>query len=348
MELFGILPQSDLEELAGLTDKLVKDNRNTNFVVIGASGFLGRWLSTFFIFLQVNGEFEGTVSHVVRDISKVSELESLSNPSQSRVIQVENLDSNSFSHLTDDRVVVFFAATSTNASTRNLLSPESHTFLAEKVVSYLPQANLTFIHLSSGGVYGPLARQLSSIPKEYKSQDQITDFYTKEKLELEMWSNQLERQGRLTARNPRLFSFYGPGLQLDRHFAIGEFMARGSTQQDIRINGNPNNLRSYLYPTDAIWQLLIQTNTEGPIYSQIGSCTSITIADAGRAIADMYGVMLEISSKHEVVINNYVPEDVPKLEEVNFSRGLNQWREWLNCIDSINPQPFQKLGRGTE
>lgn len=333
MELFGILPQSDLEELAGLTSKLVKDNRNTNFVVIGASGFLGRWLSTFLIFLQVHGEFKGTVSHVVRDISRVSELEPLSNPSRSRVIPVKNLDSNSFSHLTDDRVVVFFAATSTNTSTRNLLSPESHTFLAEKVVACLPQANLTFIHLSSGGVYAPSARQLSSIPKEYKLQDHTIDFYTKEKLELEMWSNQLERQGRLIARNPRLFSFYGPGLQLDRHFAIGEFMARGKTQQDIRINGNPENLRSYLYPTDAIWQLLLQTNTDGPIHSQIGSCTSITIAEAGSAIADMYGVRLESSRQREAVINNYVPQDVPILKEVNFGRGLNRWREWLNFMD---------------
>ena len=227
MQLFGLLPQSDLEDLAGLTGQLVQDNRNTNFVVIGASGFLGRWLSTFFTFLQVSGEFKGTVSHVVRDASKVSEIESLSTPLVSRVIQTENLDTTSFSHMTEDRVVVFFAATSTANSTMNPLSTVSSTLLAEKVVSLLPQRDLTFIHLSSGGVYEPSARKLSSIPKDYKLQDQAADNYTREKIELEMWTSKLDSQGRFIARNPRLFSFYGPGLQLDRHFAIGEFMARG-------------------------------------------------------------------------------------------------------------------------
>lgn len=333
MELFGLLPQSDLEELAGLTGKLVRDNQNTNFVVIGASGFLGRWLSTFFTFLQVNGEFKGTVSHVVRDASKLSELEPHLNPSLSRVIQIENLDINSFSHLTEDRVVVFFAATSTTTSTMNPLSSESSTLLAEKVVSSLPQKSLTFIHLSSGGVYAPSARQLSSIPKGYKMQDHVTDNYTREKIDLEMWSSKLDNQGRLFARNPRLFSFYGPGLQLDRHFAIGEFMIRGKNKKNIRITGNPENLRSYLYPTDAIWQLLLQTHTGEPSYSQVGSSVSVTIAEVGSAIADMYGVNSEIFSRHEVGVNNYVPQDVPKVEEVNFSEGLNRWRIWLNYKD---------------
>lgn len=330
MELFGLLPQDDLEELAGLTGKLLQDSRNSNFVVIGASGFLGRWLSTFFTFLQVSGEFKGTVSHVVRDASRISEIETLSNPSRSRVIQIKNLDKNSFSHMTEDRVVVFFAATSTATSTMNPLSSDSATLLAEKVVSFLPQGNLTFIHLSSGGVYAPSARQLVSIPKDYKLQDHVKDNYTREKIELEKWCTQ---QDRLIGRNPRLFSFYGPGLQLDRHFAIGEFMARGKSKQNIRVNGNPDNLRSYLYPTDAIWQLLLQTTLDEPIYSQVGSFVSITIADTGTTIADMYGVELEISSEHEVCTNNYVPRDVPKLEEVNFSQGLNRWRKWLNYMD---------------
>ena len=333
MELFGLLPQSDLEELAVLTGELVRDNRNSNFVVIGASGFLGRWLSTFFTFLQVNGEFKGTVSHVVRNASKVSELESFSNPSLNRVIQIENLDLNSFSHMTEDRVVVFFAATSTTTSTMNPPSSVSSTLLAEQVVSLLPLREPTFIHLSSGGVYAPSARQLSSIPKGYKLQDQAVDNYTREKIDLEMWSNELGSQGRLIARNPRLFSFYGPGLQLDRHFAIGEFMARGRTKQDIQINGNPENLRSYLYPTDAIRQLLLQTYTGKPSYSQVGSPVSITIAETGIAIADLYGVKLKISSQHEAGINNYVPQDVPKLEEVIFGQGLNRWRKWLNYMD---------------
>jgi len=333
MQLFGLIPQKDLEDLAGLTGKLIHENRNSNFVVIGASGFLGRWLSTFFTFLQVNGEHKGTVSHVVRDPSKVSELESLSNPSLSRVIQIENLDAKSFSHMTEDRVVVFFAATSTTTSTINPVTLDSSTLLAEKVVSFLPHGNLTFIHLSSGGVYAPSARQLSSIPKGYKLQDYVTDDYTREKIDLERWSNQLDSQGVLFARNPRLFSFYGPGLQLDRHFAIGEFMARGKARQDIRVNGNPENLRSYLYPTDAIWQLLLQTNTGSSNYSQIGSCVSITIAEAASEIADMYGVKSELSRQHEPGINNYVPQDVPKLEEVTFSRGLNRWRDWLSYMD---------------
>lgn len=230
-------------------------------------------------------------------------------------------------------MVVFYAATNTTVSNMNSSPSVSSILLAEKVVSNLPQRDLTFIHLSSGGVYAPSARQLNSIPKGYKLQEQATDNYTREKIDLEMWSNRLESQGRLIARNPRLFSFYGPGLQLDRHFAIGEFMARGRAKKDIKITGNPKNLRSYLYPTDAIRQLLLQTYTGKTSYSQVGSTISVTIADTGIAIANLYGVKFEISSQHEAGINNYVPRDVPKLEEVDFNQGLNRWCKWLNYMD---------------
>ncbi len=110
-------------------------------------------------------------------------------------------------------------------------------------------------------------------------------------------------------------------------------MARGRIKQDIQITGNPKNLRSYLYPTDAVRQLLLQTYPGESSYSQVGSSVSITIAETGIAIADMYGVKLKILNQRDAAIDNYAPQDVPMLEEVIFNQGLNRWRKWLNYMD---------------
>ena len=331
MELIGNLPQSDLEELASLTSEILQDNQSVNFVIIGASGFLGSWLSAYFALMQMSGEFRGTLSLLVRDLSKISKLALKMKSPKFRVILIRDLDVNSFDHLTEDRVVVFFAATSTNITLSESKKPfGSTTILAENVISLLPKENLTVIHLSSGAVYSPQARSLKVVPKGFETQNVGSDFYTQEKINMENWLNGQESCGRLKAKNPRLFSFFGPGLQLDRHFAIGEFMASGKSLNEIIIRGNPENLRSYLYPTDAIWQLLLQTKSGGPSHTQVGSAQSTTIAEAGFEIASMYGVKFIISERHTEEIDHYVPEDVPTFEIVNFSEGLNRWRRWLN------------------
>ncbi len=331
MELFGKLPLEDLEELGNLTRELIRENRYTNFIVVGASGFLGRWLATYFAFMRINAEFLGTLSLLVRNSDKMAEFRDMPQSALQMLIEVDGVNSESFRHLNTDRVVVFFAASSTSSATKKKEDTSSNALqVAETIFKHLPKQAITFVHLSSGGVYELGARQLQAVPKNYKTQADSDNPYISEKISLERWSTSLSLTGHLTAKNPRLFSFYGPGLQLDRHFAIGEFMEKGRRGLPIEIVGNPSNRRSYLHPRDAVWQLLLQCKSDDPIYTQIGSYNAITVSDAGKLIADLHGVDFRVLPRNGTLIDHYVPSDVPKAVEKDFEHGLRQWSHWLN------------------
>ena len=331
MKLFGRLPLEDFKLLSISTKNLIYENLYTNFVIIGASGFLGRWIATYLKFMQLNGDFRGTLSLIVRDSNKVREFRDLPSSPFERIIPIETLDSKSFRHLNSDRVVVIFAASSTlTATIKSDTRDHVGVQLAEKVVSFLPDGNVTVVHLSSGGIYQSEARGLDVIPRENRTQCASTNPYIDEKITLENWSRNQSELGRFTARNPRLFSFYGPGLQLDRHFAIGEFMNKARAGLPILITGNPANKRSYLYPTDAIFQLLLQCRIQEPAHTQLGSANPMTILRASEIIAKEFGVQLEISDNPSQTLNNYVPNDVPKTVERNFDQGIKEWARWLD------------------
>jgi dTDP-glucose 4,6-dehydratase len=330
MQLFGKLPLDDFKQLSVLTKDLINENKTTNFVIIGASGFLGRWISSFLTYQQIHGDFKGTLSLIVRNPSKMAEFEDFPESIYRKVLQIDSLGPQSFKHFNNDRVVIYFAASSTTSVSLKFDKNASSAIpVAEKVMRYLPASQPIFIHLSSGGIYDPSARELTSIPSNYPQQLRSDNAYLEEKISLENWCRKQESVGRLTTRNPKLFSFYGPGLQLDRHFAIGEFMERARNGLTIQIKGNPNNLRSYLYPTDAIWQLLLQSSPTQPAHLQIGSAVPLQIQEIGRRIAEFYGVRLEICEGLNLGTDNYVPSDVPDKKERDLDSGIETWSQWL-------------------
>jgi nucleoside-diphosphate-sugar epimerase len=106
-------------------------------------------------------------------------------------------------------------------------------------------------------------------------------------------------------------------------------MRRALENKTILIKGNPSNLRSYLYPTDAIMQIFEQCLVSEPIYSQIGSSNSASILNVAQVIAQEFGVELEIAVSKELKLDNYVPQDVPERLEKNFVSGISQWGKWL-------------------
>lgn len=327
---FGVLPITDIENLANSFKAEFQELEETDFVIVGATGFLGKWLSTYLAFLQSNSIIKGTLTLVVRDHGKLAELGDIPNSAKFRVILSSSISKTSFSHLGSKRVVVIYGATSTSATEQiSKTSTASVTSLAREILTAISANSITFVHLSSGGVYLPEARQLKAIPGGFEVQTTSDDPYTFEKLALERWTISENEKKQCVGRNPRLFTFYGPGLQMDRHFAIAEFMRCGLQGNPIVIKGNPHNLRSYLYPTDAIKQILRQTLISEPQYSQIGSFNPRTILSIAQTVAEEFGVNVEILNSQISRKDNYVPQDVPTMLETDFSQGISLWAKWL-------------------
>lgn len=330
MEIYGILPLRDIKQISQSFSSEFQELGSVNFIVVGASGFLGRWLATSLAFMQSQDLLQGNLFFLVRDKTKISELDSLIIPLKGKIVTISSINESTFSHMNGTRTVVIYAASGTQNSGKPLeVNPESYLDLPKKIFSYLPEHNIVFVHLSSGAVYNASSRLKVGITGSEEVQASSTDSYSAEKIILERWSKSIRRVPNLLTRNPRLFAFYGPGLQLDRHFAIGEFIRNGMSKLPIIVKGNPSNLRSYLHPRDAILQIFANCLLAEPINTQIGSTNTMNIESVAQVIAREFGVNVEVRSHNSGVVDNYVPLDCPALLEKDFKVGISEWRRWL-------------------
>jgi dTDP-glucose 4,6-dehydratase len=330
MEKYGVLPLRDIQSISESFASEFQELESVNFVIVGASGFLGRWISTSLAYMQAQDLFRGRLYLLVRDKVKISEFDSLSTLPNRTIVPIGSMDETSFSHLGGTRTVVIYAASSTSNAGKPLeINPQSYLELPRSVIKFLPKHEVIFVHLSSGAVYTQSSRSQAGIPRSEKVQYTSSDCYTAEKLILEQWLHSKVCEPLMRVRNPRLFTFYGQGLQLDRHFVIGEFMRNAIRKMPIVIKGNPNNLRTYLHPADAVHQIFSNCISIPPVNSQIGSKNVISIETLAHVIAREFGVNVNVSDVYSNKVDNYVPLDVPEFPEKDFETGISEWRQWL-------------------
>jgi nucleoside-diphosphate-sugar epimerase len=330
MEIFGRLPTLDIHKISSDFSSEFAELESVNFLIVGASGFLGRWISTSLAYMQLQGLFRGKLYLLVRNMAKIAELESLSMVPNRRIVPISTMDKKTFSDSDGARTIIIYAASSTSEAGKPLKANSgSYLDLPLRVVDCLPTHEVTFVHLSSGAVYDPSARLQERISGSEKVQISSNDSYTAEKIMIEQWLDGKGEESSMTVRNPRLFAFYGPGLQLDRHFAIGEFMRNGMSKMPISIKGNLGNLRSYLHPRDAVNQIFQNCLSADPLNTQIGSRNVLTIETLAHVIAREFNVNVEVLNADPSRVDNYVPLDIPERQEKNFELGISEWRKWL-------------------
>ncbi len=149
-----------------------------------------------------------------------------------------------------------------------------------------------FLMTSSGAVYGVQPPTLSHISESYEGIP--TTSYGKgkklsEQLCLEAFA------GRFECVIARPFTFVGPYLPLDTHFAIGNFIRDCLEDRPIVIQGDGTPLRSYLYAADLaewLWTILLR-GEHGRAYN-VGSDTSISIHDLAHLVRQCAGTANEI------------------------------------------------------
>jgi nucleoside-diphosphate-sugar epimerase len=95
--------------------------------------------------------------------------------------------------------------------------------------------------------------------------------------------------------NTRCFAFVGPGLALDGHFAIGNFLRDALQRRDIALASSGAATRSYLYGADlALWLVILLLEADGGDALNVGSDRSVTILELAMRVRDLVGQGLQV------------------------------------------------------
>jgi nucleoside-diphosphate-sugar epimerase len=92
----------------------------------------------------------------------------------------------------------------------------------------------------------------------------------------------------------RLFSFIGPHIPCNGHFAVGNFLGNAVNGKPVVIEGTGRPRRSYLYESDmAAWILRALTVPTIPNFPlNVGSSQAVSIWEMGKLISEQAGVDL--------------------------------------------------------
>ncbi|BBH45075.1 NAD-dependent epimerase/dehydratase family protein [Pseudomonas sp. KU43P] len=133
----------------------------------------------------------------------------------------------------------------------------------------------------------------------------------------------------------RCFAFSGPGLALDAHFAIGNFVRDALYQDELVLNSSGSAVRSYLYGADlAVWLLALLARGEGGQAYNVGSDKALSIAElAHRVVARLApGKPVRILGQDAAAqARSYYVPDIAKARAL----GLDDWTTLDQSIDSM-------------
>lgn len=334
------LLSTDIESILLRNHDFFDDLKDEHFLILGASGFIGSWVTE--VLLQANIKLGKRlrVTAVCRKASKLLEKTSSINDGNLSIVEIDltiaNLEKLKSSRGYD---FILHAATSTKINTpiyhdNDLVLSTSH--LLQNLGKFKDSQN-KIIHLSSGALNNLKAPEAYLKLNEGYSSTSISthDRYLQTKIEIEKLVKDATTAKLFSGSNPRLYTFYGPNFPLNEHYAIGNFMRQAITENSITVNGHPDTIRSYMYPTDAIsWIFTIWKNPPNYLVN-IGSKHSITIRNLAETISTFFGGIKIMYNETSELPTEYLPDT--SVIEKNFSvselvpleDGLSRWKKWL-------------------
>lgn len=144
--------------------------------------------------------------------------------------------------------------------------------------------------VSSGAVYGVQPSNLERQPEDSAlACDPLltSNAYGEGKRVMELMGAMCQQSHGIESVVARCFAFSGPGLPLDAHFAIGNFVRDALWADEICVQGDGTPMRSYLFGADlAVWLLQLLSHGKAGLAYNVGSDEGLSIADLAHRVRD--------------------------------------------------------------
>ena len=328
----------ELKEVIDRTN-LAEEITRAPILITGGTGFIGSWIVAVLNKMSDDKIIENPIYVLTSDKAKAQYLFNNLRYKNIEIYTLEELQNLVLNRSVKGFGYVFHCATSTKYSTDDEKNDFNRTVdFTIKILELIKSTGEApnFINLSSGAVYESPSNYFR-FPERNSSLNinSSLTLYGKLKMKMEQLVISADTEGVVIGSNPRLFTFFGYGLPLDSHFAIGNFVQSAAMANRIEITGSIQTVRSYLYITDLVIQLfsLLTKPTLNTLH--IGSAIPITVGELASKVSAQFNNCPIVASNKDAQPNYYFPEvenTVKYLgvsEKVSLDIGLKRWKESL-------------------
>ena len=295
----------DLTEIvAELESELVR-LINRSILLTGATGMFGIWFLSLFKFLNENFEMNITVEVLSRNPKRFLE----KNPefNSCKWIVWNQSDVRNFVPILPSYHHVIHGATTSAAETFGGMPPmakfdvvlQGTLRVLEATKEMHPEG---FLYISSGSVYNSSYTQgikETNTESPLASNTGASIAHGKRAAEFACFAT-LEDYPDISLNVARCFTFLGPHLPLDLHYAIGNFIKSILDGQPIHLRNTQQVHRSYLYMSDGIaWLLKILLSKQSKEIYNVGSPEGITLLDLANMLSNNFGARVIFGGSDE-------------------------------------------------
>ena len=338
----------DLDKVLVQTEGLWEEFRRQRLFVTGGTGFLGCWLLESFIWANEKLALDASALVLTRRAAAFRKRFPYlaDNPS----VELLEGDVRSFDFPKGQYSHVIHAATEAptkDLDDKPLLKFDTMVRGTGRVLEFARQSGARKVLLtSSGAVYGKQPPDLTHMPETYLGAPETTNLRWvngEGKRASEMLCALYAAQYGLEPKIARCFSFVGPYLQLDFHYAIGSFIRNALGGHRIRADGDGSPYRSYLYASDlATWLWTILVRGESCRAYNVGSERSVTISElaalVSRAVSPNVGVEIRRPRATSGPAERYVPStqraqvELGLQESMGLPQAIEQTINWYAAV----------------
>jgi nucleoside-diphosphate-sugar epimerase len=317
----GDLVRQDCEEAVANGDVSRLDElRGKTILVTGGTGFVGTWLAEMVAYLNDRHDFGTHLFLLSTDTSAWNTR--APHLSRRRDITLQEQDVRTVLELPESvSWIIHAAGTPDNRMHSTNPLRTIHTILNGTDAVLTAAARLPnlqkVLNISSGLTYGSQPLDIERIPETFQGispdANAITSVYREAKRMAETLCAAHRSQNRIAIVNARPFAFVGPYQLLDRPWAINNFVRDALTGGPIRILGDGETVRSYMYAADMAWWVLnlLVHGVSGVSYN-VGSDDPITLKALAEKIAECFprSLSIELRGMHDSHLrkSRFVPD----------------------------------------
>jgi nucleoside-diphosphate-sugar epimerase len=334
--------QEDLDHILDHTRPLWQEMRGQRLFLTGGTGFFGCWLVESFCSINRVLDLRAKVTILTRNPEAFAQKcpHLVSDPA----VTLHKGDVRSFPFPGGEYSFVIHAATESWARQAETAPPSTGVERLSAAINGTERAlefaathgAHKFLLTSSGAVYGKQPGHLTHVPETYTGGPDPLDpasIYAEGKRVSELLCSECQERTGLECKIARCFTFCGPHLPIDRHFAIGNFIGDVLAGRPIQIQGDGTPRRSYLYAADLViwlWTILFHAPSLVPL--NVGSARDLSILELAQVVAATLSPETQILVARKADPGAAPARYVPSVDRAEKLLGL---RERITLEDAI-------------